>query len=177
MIRSIVILLGSVTLLACLYGGVFRLVTSDAQQAMASPTPELEWLRREYTLNDEQFAAVKAKHEAHDVICKQLCFDLVTAQKKLDEAISKYPEMGPEVQAALAEWSAQRETCRKAAIQHMYDVSSVMGADEAERYRKRIYERLIVPGRMPHIDRNGEFQDRLIEHAAPSAETPVSVNE
>ena len=85
--------------------------------------------------------------------------------------------MGPEVQAALTEWSAQREICREAAIQHMYDISAVLEPDEAAKYRKRIYERLLVPGRMPHIDLNGQFQENLIDYAAPSAEAPVSANE
>ena len=177
MIRFMTTVLASVALLVVLYSGVYRMVTADAHKAMASPQPELEWLRREYTLNDKQFTAIKTKHEAHDVICKKLCFDLVTAQNKLDQAITNYPKMGPEVQTALAEWSAQREICREAAIQHMYDISAVLEADEAANYRKRIYERLIVPGRMPHIDLNGKFRERLIEHAAPSAEAPVSANE
>ncbi len=134
---------------------------------MTAERPELEWLRREYQVTDEQFAEIRRRHEAHDVICKELCLGLVEAQKKLDVAISTSPQMGSGVAEALEAWSHQREICREAAIEHMYSISSVMEPEQAGRYRERIYRELIVAGRMPHIDDNGEFRDELIEHAAP----------
>jgi hypothetical protein len=167
MIRHIIIVILSLALLASVYGGVYRFVTADAEMAMAADRPELEWLRREYSLNDQQFEEIQARHEKHDVLCRELCRELVESQKKLNAAIVASPEMGGEVQAALAEWTAQRERCREAALRHMYDISVVMEPEQASEYRQRIYRKLIVPGRMPHIGEDGEFHDRLIEHAAP----------
>jgi len=168
MVRSIIIVVIGLTLLTSVYTGVYRLVTSDVEAAMTADRPELEWLRREYQISDEQFAEIRRRHEAHDVICKQLCLGLVEAQENLDQAIAASPEMGPEVAQALEAWSHQREVCRQAAIEHMYSISSVMDAAQAVRYRERIYKQLIVTGRMPHIDEHGEFHDELIEHAAPA---------
>lgn len=175
MIRNIIILVLSVALLACLYSGVFRMVTADAEKAMTAELPELEWLRREYALSDEQFAEIRSRHMAHDVICQKLCYDLVIAQKKLDTAIANSPEMSSEVQMALSEWTAQRKICREAAISHMYEISSVLAPEQGADYRRRVYENLIIPGKMPHVDANGEFEKHLIEHAAPSAEKHDSV--
>lgn len=172
MIRNLVIVLLSLALLACLYSGVYQWHTTEAKAAMRSDHPELEWLRREYQLEDQQFRAIRAKHEAHDIVCRQLCLDLVTTRKKLEAAIATSPEINAEVETALAEWSAQRKLCREATIAHMYEVSSLMSPEAGARYRERVFEHLIVPGRMPHIGSDGEFQERLIEHAAPVRETP-----
>ncbi len=168
MVRNIVIVLIGLALLTSVYTGVYRLITSDADEAMTAESPELEWLRREYQVTDEQFAEIRRRHEAHDIICKELCLGLVGAQNKLDAAIAASPEMGAEVTGALEAWSDQREICRQAAIEHMYAISSVMEPAQAVRYRERIYRELIVAGRMPHIDEHGEFHDKLIEHAAPA---------
>lgn len=169
MIRNIIILVLSLALLTCVYCSVYRMMTTDAAEVMAADRPELEWLRREYSLSDQQFSEIKARHEQHDVICRELCMGLVDAQKRLEATVVKFPEMGAEVDAALADWEAQRELCRKAALRHMYDVSAVMAPEQAAAYRLRIYSKLIVPGRMPHVGADGEFHEHLIEHAAPGA--------
>lgn len=165
--RNIAIVALSVALLACLYFCVYHWITADASAAMKSERPELEWLRREYELSDDQFSVIREKHEAHDVVCQQLCRDLVKAQKRLNAVISEHPGLIPEVEEALALWASQRERCREATLTHMYDVSSVMDEEDAARYRKRIFKNLIVPGHMPHVGKDGEFHEKLIEHADP----------
>jgi hypothetical protein len=174
MIRNLVIVLLTVALLACLYSGVYQWRTAETKVAMRSDHPELEWLRREYQLDDAQFRAIRAKHEAHDIVCRQLCLDLIAARKKLDAAIAASPEMNEEVETAFTEWSSQRKICREATIAHMYEVSSLMSPEAGARYRERVLQHLIVPGRMPHIGEDGEFHEELIEHAAPAPmrETP-----
>ena len=167
--RNIVIVVLSVVLLSCLYFCVYRWITEDTTIAMKAEHPELEWLRYEYELTDQQYSVIRAKHEAHDVVCRELCRDFVKAQKRLDAAIAKNPGLTPEVKEALAAWTAQRERCREATIAHMYDVSSVMDDEDAVRYRERIFRLLIVPGRMPHVGKNGEFHEDLIEYAAPGS--------
>lgn len=167
MARNIIIVLLSIALLGCLYAGVYRWRVAETKVAMQSNHPELEWLRREYNLSDTQFSEIRARHEAHDIVCRQLCRDLIHARKKLDAAIVANPEINADVEAALTEWTAQRSRCREATIAHMYEVSSLMSSEAGKLYRERVFEHLIVPGRMPHIDRNGEFREELIEHAAP----------
>lgn len=175
--RNIAIVVLSLALLSCLYFCVYRWIMADTTIAMKSERPELEWLRREYDLDDEKFTTIRAKHEAHDVVCQQLCKELVEAQKRLDTAITRDSDLTPEVKEALAAWADHRERCREATIAHMYDVSSVMDDEDAARYRQRIFRNLIVPGRMPHIGKNGEFQEELIEHAAPGPiDTATSEN-
>lgn len=167
--RNLAIILLSAALLSCLYFCVYRWTTADTAIAMKAERPELEWLRYEYDLSDQQFSTIRAKHETHDVVCRKLCKDLVVAQKQLDAAIAEHSGLTPEVKDALAAWTAQRERCREATIEHMYDVSSVLNVDDAARYRERIFRHLIVPGRMPHVGKNGEFNEDLIEHAAPGS--------
>lgn len=167
MVRNIVIVFLSIALLGSLYTGVFRWRTAETVVAMRSDYPELEWLRKEYQLDDDQFKAIRAKHEAHDIVCRELCLELIATRKKLDAAIAENPEMNAEVKIALAEWTAQRKRCREATIAHMYEVSSIMLPEAGARYRNRVFRHLIVPGYMPHIDSDGEFHEELIEHAAP----------
>lgn len=165
--RNIAFIALSLVLLSGLYFGVFHWITADTAMAMKSDRPELEWLRHEYGLNEEQFANIQAKHEAHDIICQQLCKNLIKAQKRLDAVIAEQPGLTTEVEDALAAWAEQRRRCREATIAHMYDVSSVMDQEDAVRYRQRIFHRLIVPNRMPHIGTDGEFLEQRIEHANP----------
>ncbi|MAS95005.1 MAG: hypothetical protein CMO55_17555 [Verrucomicrobiales bacterium] len=165
--RAVAIVLLSLALFTCLYVCIFRWVTDDAASAMKAEHPELEWLRYEYNLSDEQFSEIFAKHKAHDIICRELCQELVTVQNALDEAITENPEVNSAVSEAISSWISQRERCREATILHMYEVSRVMSEEDGARYRKRIFDHLIAPGRMPHISKNGEFHEELIEHAAP----------
>ena len=178
MAKNFVIVILSLALLACLYGGVYRWITADTAEAMQSDHPELEWLRREYQLSDKQFEEIREKHEGHDIVCRELCRDLVQVQKNLESALATHSEISPEVQEALAAWTRQRNRCREATLTHMYEVSSVMEEDAAVRYRESIFQHLIIPGKMPHIGKNGEFHEKLIEHAAPasSASTPPDEN-
>lgn len=169
MIKNLVIVILSLALLACLYRGVYGLITADTSQAMQSDYPELEWLRREYQLTDTQFSEIRELHEGHDIVCREMCRDLVNVQKELETVISSHPKVSPEVQEALAAWTRQRNRCRETTLSHMYDVSSVMNEDAASRYRENIFRHLIIPGKMPHIGKNGEFHEELIEHAAPDS--------
>ncbi len=174
MVKNIVILVLSLALLACLYGGIYSWITSDTAQAMQSDHPELEWLRREYSLSDTQFAEIRERHQEHDIVCRELCRDLVTVQKNLDATILSNPAVTEEVQDALAAWTRQRERCHEATLLHMYDVSSVMDEDSSTRYRERVFRHLVVPGKMPHIGRNGEFHEALIEYAAPDSSASMT---
>lgn len=174
MSRSIAIILLSLVLLSGLYYCVYRWITAETALAMKSDRPELEWLRREYDLSNEQFTTIRARHKAHDVVCRQLCRDLVTAQKRLEAAIAGHGSLTVEVQAAMTAWTKQRERCREATLSHMYDVSSLMNEEDAIRYRKRVFRHLIVPGRMPHVGSDGEFHEGLIEHADPGPIDPVT---
>lgn len=169
MVKNIVIVILSLALLACLYCGVYRWITKDTARAIRSDNPELEWLRREYSLTDTQFSKIRAKHEAHDIVCRELCRDRIRGQKRLEAIISTQPEASEEVLEALAAWTVERDRCRKATLLHMYDVSSLMDEDSASRYRERISRYLIIPGKMPHIDRDGQFHEELIEYAAPDS--------
>lgn len=169
MAKNLVIVILSLALLACLYGGIYGWITADTAQAMQSDHPELEWLRREYQLSEAQFSEIREKHEAHDIVCQELCRDLVTVQKELESVITTHPTASREVREALAAWTKQRNRCREATLTHMYEVSSVMEEDSAARYRESIFRYLIIPGKMPHIGQNGEFQEKLIEHAAPDS--------
>ncbi|MCG8598528.1 MAG: hypothetical protein MI807_00100, partial [Verrucomicrobiales bacterium] len=71
--RNLAIILLSAALLSCLYFCVYRWITADTAIAMKAERPELEWLRYEYDLSDQQFSAIRAKHETHDVVCRELC--------------------------------------------------------------------------------------------------------
>ncbi len=169
MAKNLVIVILSLALLACLYGGIYGWITADTAQAMQSDHPELEWLRREYQLSETQFSEIREKHEAHDIVCQELCRDLVNVQKEFESVISTHPQVSPEVQEALAAWTRQRNRCYETTLAHMYDVSAVMNEDAASRYRESIFRHLIIPGKMPHIGKNGEFHEELIEHAAPGS--------
>ena len=169
MAKNLVIIALSLALLACLYGGIYGWITSDTAQAMQSDHPELEWLRREYSLSDAQSRRSGKNTKPTISSVAKLCRELVQIQKELGTIISTQPEVDEEVQDVLAAWTEQRKRCRQATLLHMYDVSSAMDEDSASRYRARVFRNLIIPGKMPHIGADGEFHEELIEHAAPDS--------
>lgn len=66
--RNIVTTVFVLVLLSSLYLGVYRSITAGTTKAMRSDHPELEWLRREYELNDDQFTRIREKHKDHDIV-------------------------------------------------------------------------------------------------------------
>lgn len=111
---------------------------------------EMEWLRREFDLSDDQFARVAALHEAYRPKCDELCAAVVAANSKLDAAIDESRDVTPAVAAALKDVATVEEDCHRAMLAHIYAVSAEMSPPSAQRYLAMMKPRIIRSPEMLH---------------------------
>lgn len=124
----------------------FRTATVPSSAMLAQPVGELEWLRREFRLSDEQFAQVRAKHQEYAPRCERLCAQIVEANRQLEALIANNKTVTPEVDAALQHSAQIEEECRRAMLGHVYAVRAEMSPEEGARYLAMMNARLIRPG-------------------------------
>lgn len=105
--------------------------------------PELEWLRNEFKLTDEQFAKVQEQHLAYRPTCEALCKKVVTAQKSVHALAHAQNIASPELAAALQEQAAVRVECQKAMLQHLQKTAAVMSPEQARQYLDTMVRQVI----------------------------------
>lgn len=151
------IVFGVLLLSVATYAVVNSTVTSESRRALTSEIPELSWLKREYALTNDQYEEIKSLHFEHDQTCQSICKSLYDTRTALERAIANHPLESEIVQNALTTWREQQITSQNSILMHMEDVSRCMAPEQAKRYRLNIYHTLILPGRAPHINSDGDF--------------------
>ncbi|MDF1754521.1 MAG: periplasmic heavy metal sensor [Verrucomicrobiales bacterium] len=162
--RKALSILGVIALSFVTYCVIHRSITVEARAALLSDCPELIWLKREYSLSADQFEKIQALHNRHDVECKELCRALSATQKGLQAVIITEPLGSASVQSALASWRDQQAVSQDSILKHMMDVSREMDPEQGKRYRENVFRSLILSGRTPHINSNGDYDSDFILH-------------
>lgn len=111
---------------------------------------ELEWLRQEFNLDDEQFQRIEEIHAEYRPICEAFCDRVIEAKKNLEETLVNASSYSKEVEEQLVELSRVKEECNRSMLQHIYEVAAVMNPEQRIRYLKKA--RTQVTGRA-HGDR------------------------
>lgn len=99
-----------------------------------SRLPELEWLRQELKLTDEQFAKVAEVHEAYRPTCEALCRKVMATHVRIKELASPSKPVSPELEAALTEHALLHVECQKAMLNHLHQTASLMSPEQAQKY-------------------------------------------
>lgn len=108
--------------------------------------PELDWLRQELELNDEQFAKVKTCHLAYKPTCASLCARINEARQRLDTLARDHKTDSTAMDAAIQNHAAVRADCEQAMLAHVYETARLMDEDQSERYLKLV---------LPHVAHTG----------------------
>ena len=138
--------IGAFAAAAITFCAIHFFATRDLRQMAAAPNGELEWLRREFHLNDDQFKKVEGLQSAYMPVCNQMCQRIMEANAKLDRLLSKNREVTPEVEAAIREAGSVQGDCRMQMLAHIYRVSAQMNPADRERYLSLMKSRIIQPG-------------------------------
>ena len=162
-LKKIVPALGVLLTAIILYCVINLSVTQEARVILNSECPELIWLKKEYHLSDQQFSKIEALHYAHDKECMEQCKQLAAKQKALRQAVIANQIDSPEFQILLLDWREQRKQSQDSILEHMFEVSAEMSPDQGQRYRENVFQSLILPGRTPHINDDGEYNPAFIE--------------
>jgi hypothetical protein len=108
--------------------GVFYVLSDDrAMHAAAKEGDAMAWLRAEFKLSDEQFAAIRRRHEDYSVICGEHCAAIMAARER---------------KAPAAEVAALEEICVDAMSVHFRGVAALMAPTQGDRYLAMVLPRV-----------------------------------
>ena len=146
MIKGAIALLVTVVVSVIAYCVYFLCATQPVHAMMKQPEPEMEWLRREFSLTDAEFAKIKTLHAAYRPTCDEMCRKIAEANARLEQAIQSNTTVNPEVDEALRIAAQVQQECRQAMLAHIYAVSAEMNPASARRYLTLMRPRLIEVG-------------------------------
>lgn len=108
--------------------------TASARALMRQPEPELAWLKKEFSLSDDEFKRVQDLHRAYLPKCAERC-KAIAAQNALIESItSSANALTPNLQLAIKERADIRALCETEMIAHFIAVSRTMNSEQGKRY-------------------------------------------
>ncbi len=148
------ILLGALGLLGAGYFGSNWLVKGhDAATCPAcevsslKTTDALAWMRRDYALNDEEFAKVCALHDDYLPRCDKMCQRMAAATTRLSDALKASPDMTEEAKAALSEYEQAEAACRSETLQHLLKTAAVMKPEAGRAFVQQVLPHLLTSRR------------------------------
>ena len=114
-----------------------------------SQLPELEWLRQEFKLTDEQFAKVSELHLAYRPTCEDLCARVMASQSKVKKLVDVGTRVSSELKAALQEHAALHVECQTAMLNHLYRTADCLSPDQARHYLESMVPQIIEMAQEP----------------------------
>lgn len=105
-------------------------VTSEANTQL----PELEWLRTELSLSDEQYGNVAGLHHAYQPTCEALCMKVMASHQRIKTLVEAGNQVSPELEQALKEHALIHVECQTAMLKHVYQTAACMSPGQAKTY-------------------------------------------
>jgi len=132
--RSLVILIGALAVGAAVFAGAFLIARQCCVQQLASSTDDLDWLRREFQLNDADMVRVRQLHEGYLPKCAEMCSRIAAKKQELESTLAGSTNVNPAVEKKLIELGELRAQCQTQMLQHFVDVSQAMPPEQGRRY-------------------------------------------
>jgi len=140
--RSLVILLGALVLGAALFGGSYAVSQRVCRNCMSKSVSDLDWLQKEFHLNDAEMARIQKLHEGYLPKCAEMCAKIAAKKSELETALGPNTHVGvnsttnvnPVAQQKLVELAALRAQCQSQMLQHFIEVSQTMPPEQGRRY-------------------------------------------
>jgi len=131
-------LVATLILLSALAGAVgfvaFR-ATGDRPVAEALAKQDaMAWLRADFKLTDDQFAAIKTLHDSYSVVCEAHCRDIMLAVRTRNELKASGQNDSSGLAAADRRVEELRTVCETAIAAHVRACASHMSAEAGDRY-------------------------------------------
>lgn len=128
-------------------------------KAGAAGTPsfqsELEWLRREFQLTEEQFAKASELHFAYRPTCESLCEKVLASRGRIAQLVGTEGHVTPELEAALREQATLRVECQTAMLTHLYQTAACLSPDQAKAYLEAMLPEVMDKTMEPGITGSG----------------------
>jgi hypothetical protein len=108
----------------------------------------IDWLRKEFSLNEEQSARILALNAEYGPQWKEMCADIAQADSRLAGLIDSNRTVTQEIREALVETDRVRSECRLKMLEHFYEVAEAMPEEEREKYLDMVLRVVLKPGEM-----------------------------
>ena len=138
--RALFILVGGLLLAGAGYCALYFLATASHRSLLANDTPELFWLKKEFNLDDAEFARISKLHEAYLPQCKERCRRIAELNDTLVKSIGSATQMTPAIEKLLAERGRMRADCQAEMLKHFFEVSRTMPPEQGKRYLAWVQE-------------------------------------
>jgi hypothetical protein len=142
-VKRLLLLLG-----AALAAAVTGYLLVGLRQATVTPVrgTDLTWIRAEFGLNDEQFAAVCRLHDEYSGTCAEHCAHIIAARDQL-ESLTKAAAPASDITSAERRVVELEQVCNDATRAHLRRVAAVMPPDQGERFLRMVEPHL---AQLPH---------------------------
>jgi hypothetical protein len=107
-----------------------------------------DWLRKEFSLNEEQSARIVALNAEYGPECEQMCARIAQADSRLAGLIDSSITVTQEIREALVETDRVRSECRLKMLEHFYEVAAAMPEEEGKKYLDMVLPVVLKPGEM-----------------------------
>ena len=151
--RPWVILIAGIVVALLGYFGFYFVCTAPSRSIAREQEPELAWLKKEFHLNDAEFARISQMHASYLSGCAERCQRIDEKNQHLKELLASTNTVTPEIDQLLSEAAKLRAECHKQMLQHFYEVSRTMPPEQGRRYLAWVQERTILP------DNHQDMQD------------------
>ncbi|ATC64987.1 hypothetical protein CMV30_14000 [Nibricoccus aquaticus] len=99
---------------------------------------ENTWLQTEFSLSNEQLAAIKNIRADYGPVCASHCSKLSTEKKRLANLEKKHGRDSADYLAALAAFEALNRECAEATRKHLEAIAAQMPHDQGRRYLEMV---------------------------------------
>ena len=107
-----------------------------------------DWLRKEFSLNEEQSARIVALNAEYGPKCEEMCARIAQADSRLTGLIDSSTTVTQEIREALVETDRVRSECRLKMLEHFYEVAAAMPEEKRKKYLDMVLPTILDPGRM-----------------------------
>lgn len=133
---GVAILLSAVMIGAVAFFAASAHKTQLRQNVLVDNLPELEWVRGELGLSNEQFEKVRELHVDYRPECVEMCDRIHKAHARLVQASREADGLTPELKAAIEHHARVQAECREAMLAHLYETAAVLDETQANHYLK-----------------------------------------
>lgn len=132
--RALLTLLAAFLVATTLFVGGYQLGGKWCAHRLFRPTDDLDWLRKEFQLNEAQMAKIRMLHEGYLPVCQSYCDQIEAARIELQARMDGSEEASAEVEPLLQRIALLRAQCQGAMLRHFEAVSREMPPEQGSRY-------------------------------------------
>lgn len=105
----------------------------------------MDWLKREFALDDHTFARVQTLHDSYKPACEDLCRRVAANRRRIGELAKEETGYSSGLDAALREAADLRFESQRLYLRHVQAVAAAMPPEQGRRYTAMMRARVFSP--------------------------------